>query len=243
MDRVWTLDWELESTELVIARDLLDDKLKPTDSTAKDLVEKLRCRFIIHDDPNATSLDFVCPIAKRMFVKMVFKNRPQENLFNTIEELVVNAVGHMSHRSFVQQAMGSTEGLGNEAAIQHLFFGALHEVVSSNHEIVAELSAVLDPNKSQGIEGLLDFFINGSLKWGLELLRRGDRLGEHFGRFDSGNAYCILDLADYRVVDFGWDDWNPTLRTRHRVIVRVLRDEAAALISVGNEQAIKVSMC
>ena len=58
------------------------------------------------------------------------------------------------------------------------------------------------------VSGELDFFINGELKWALELLRNGSKLGEHIQRFhpSSGkylnvpaNAYLVVDCRGPRV--------------------------------------------
>jgi len=38
--------------------------------------------------------------------------------------------------------------------------------------------------------------------WGFELLRDGDRVGEHLNRFGPGGRYTELALKDYRVIDF-----------------------------------------
>jgi hypothetical protein len=58
----------------------------------------------------------------------------------------------------------------------------------------------------------LDFYINGSLNWGIEVLMDGSEISEHFGRFDPGicskypescGAYTSFNFGEkYVVVDF-----------------------------------------
>jgi calcineurin-like phosphoesterase family protein len=52
------------------------------------------------------------------------------------------------------------------------------------------------------VTGELDFFINGSLKWALELLRNGKKNGERMERFDETvGKYRVVEMNDYLVVD------------------------------------------
>jgi len=54
-----------------------------------------------------------------------------------------------------------------------------------------------------GSRGFLDFYIDGELQWGFELLRNGDKLQGHIDRFDLlSGRYADIPLADYAVVDF-----------------------------------------
>jgi hypothetical protein len=50
----------------------------------------------------------------------------------------------------------------------------------------------------------LDFYINGDLQWCLELLRLGEKIGEHLARFDSqavGEEYHDVVWKEYLVLD------------------------------------------
>lgn len=58
--------------------------------------------------------------------------------------------------------------------------------------------------------GSLDFMVDGSLYWGVELVKGGARRDEHLRRFTTG-AYVDLDLQIWRVVDFLRPNQNPTL--------------------------------
>ena len=54
-----------------------------------------------------------------------------------------------------------------------------------------------------GSRGFLDFYIDGELQWGFELLRDGNKLQGHIDRFDLvSGRYADIPLADYAVVDF-----------------------------------------
>jgi hypothetical protein len=56
--------------------------------------------------------------------------------------------------------------------------------------------------KKQKIDGEVDFYLNGNLRWGIELLFDFWRVGEHISRFCPSNGkYISLDVTDYAVVD------------------------------------------
>jgi hypothetical protein len=58
------------------------------------------------------------------------------------------------------------------------------------------------------INGAIDFFLNSSLRWGIEMLVSGDGIGEHLSSFNPpGGKYVALDVNDYAVEC----DW-PTYR-------------------------------
>jgi hypothetical protein len=50
--------------------------------------------------------------------------------------------------------------------------------------------------------GSLDFFINGDLQWGIELVRGGSKIQEHRDRFLPTGKYASLGLRQWIVVDF-----------------------------------------
>jgi hypothetical protein len=50
-------------------------------------------------------------------------------------------------------------------------------------------------------KGRVDFYVSAK-QWGIELLREGDRLASHWGRFSRGGSYAeSLPLTDYIIVD------------------------------------------
>ncbi|KAJ6510453.1 hypothetical protein C8R45DRAFT_389092 [Mycena sanguinolenta] len=55
--------------------------------------------------------------------------------------------------------------------------------------------------------GRIDFFVMGSKKWAIEILREGDSLEDHMARFKPGGAYYGWiqggTIQDYIVLDFG----------------------------------------
>lgn len=72
--------------------------------------------------------------------------------------------------------------------------------------ICPELSEVFPEKDSDSIAkripGAIDFFLNGELRWGIEILVGGKGIGEHMDRFSATGKYSELQVKDYVVVDF-----------------------------------------
>lgn len=94
-------------------------------------------------------------------------------------------------------------GFPKEATFQHLFNEAMSQLLPVRHAVIPVLNTkVYPPPKGSNGTGELDFYINGSLKWCLELLRSGDKIGKHLGRFDvKTGTYRNVEKNDYLVVD------------------------------------------
>jgi len=69
-------------------------------------------------------------------------------------------------------------------------------------------------------DGRVDFFIPVK-NWGIELLRDGDRLAQHSGRFSKGGSYATdLVCSDYIILDFR--NTHPRVSHPHRHIFPLL---------------------
>ncbi len=66
------------------------------------------------------------------------------------------------------------------------------------------------PNQENGphekvipISGFIDFYIDGDIRWGIEILTKGDRIEDHLARCSQdGGKYAALEMRDYVVLDF-----------------------------------------
>ncbi|KAI3641438.1 hypothetical protein MIR68_000568 [Amoeboaphelidium protococcarum] len=117
-----------------------------------------------------------------------------------------------------------------EAVFQHLFMEGLALHTPPHCSICPELSKIFPPNynidSQQVIAGEIDFYLNGSLRWGIELLVNGDGVGEHLIRFSPPDGkYVLLAVNDYAIVDFRRNATDqPTGILKHPNRVSVLFD-------------------
>jgi len=81
------------------------------------------------------------------------------------------------------------------------FFFAASSLLPHDLIVSSNVGAFLDDKNEAKF---LDFYINNSLCWGIELLREGDRVGEHLDRFTEKGQYSSLlsfvSLFDYEYI-------------------------------------------
>jgi len=117
-----------------------------------------------------------------------------------LEELISGAVRLISAKRLRDTLV---DGFPKEATFQHLFNEAMSQLLPLDNAIIPELNTlVTNPPSGPDVTGALDFFVNGKLKWCVELLRNGKGIGEHIGRVDVNNGkYRKVDMREYIVVD------------------------------------------
>lgn len=141
---------------------------------------------------------FACLAANWYYNRRCFPNRAEEAP-ESLDQLVILAVKKLSAKRLRDTLLN---GFPKEATFQHLFNEAMSQLLPLENVIIPELNTVVE-NPPQKIQtGELDFYINGNLKWCLELLRCGNKIGSHLARFDPNNGkYRKVDMSDYIVVD------------------------------------------
>lgn len=197
-----------------ITRDLQDEGIK----TCYE-------RGWLHSEPRDLECnDIVCVFPTRlhaMYVERKFTKfiRPfPQKTYPTIEDLAKDILGKFSPRNLSTRTL-PTLGPGAvvrnpEAVYQDEFYRASAGVLGYAMDVKSEWS----PRGS----GRIDFCF-GAMKWGIELLREGDRLNEHCERFMKEGIYSswIQDklLLDWIIIDcrtteprpYNGDDPSPKL--------------------------------
>jgi hypothetical protein len=149
------------------------------------------------------SYAFSSPLAKRNFARYFYGERsscPPSNL----NQLIENTIKNMSLNTLTNSVVYSTD-FPKEAVFQHLFMQGLALLTPPSWNICPELSKIFpsDGIAPGVISGEIDFYINSTLRWGIELLVNGSRISEHLSRFGLPNGkYAPLEVREYAVVDF-----------------------------------------
>jgi hypothetical protein len=139
------------------------------------------------------------------FFHYIFPTRKAASLPRDIFSLVKSAIQEMSSSALMKSVVHPTD-FPKETVFQHEFVSGLLASLPPCCYICAELSKNFpnDDIKDGKIEGEIDFYINGDLRWGLELLISGDNVTEHMDRFsaEAEGKYFPLQVNAYAIVDF-----------------------------------------
>lgn len=116
----------------------------------------------------------------------------------------VEAFAEAALRRFSPRALSATGRVGAsavirpcEAAYQDEFYRAIRGILGFSTNVTSEWT-------TNGDEGRIDFRL-GAVKWGIELVREGDRLREHCERFTANGSYWRWissgEIKDWLIID------------------------------------------
>lgn len=143
-------------------------------------------------------VSFASPLAERYYSKWLFPNRGDDNP-TSLHELIRKVSATVLRQSVVRK-----NSFPKEAAFQHQFMAGLALYSHPTCYICPDLSRVfpvLPCLHDQRIKGEIGFYLNGKLRWGVELLVNDDKIGEHMDRFAADRKYAALATKEYAVID------------------------------------------
>ena len=145
---------------------------------------------------------FSSPAAARFYYSRMFpRASPSAEPPASLEQLIIQATPILSARRLRVARQTRTNGelqTPKEAVYQQLFHEAIAALLPTTYRIIPELGTeAMIGGKVK--TGELDFYIRNGNKWGLELLRDGDKIGEHLGRIPGKYKNVVAD--EWLVVD------------------------------------------
>ena len=177
----------------VVIADATQESLSIADD--KDLAPFVRAGILTREG------QFACIAAQWYYNRFCFPNRPSSSP-ESLEELISSAVASISAKRLRDTL---EDGFPKEATFQLLFNEALSEHLPIQNIVIPELNTFAVDSQDSSADpqtGELDFYINGSKKWCIELLRQGHKIGEHVARFhEKTGKYRKVDMNDWIVVD------------------------------------------
>ena len=200
----------------------------------------LRKHGILTQDESSKQIQFTSIMARRYYFNDLFPNRAEKNP-NNISDLIRKTLKHLDYQVLRSSTMPDYHI--KEATFQHLFLAALAKCTTPGISILPEMSITF-ANSEQG-GGSIDFYLNGDLQWGVELLVHGRSVGEHNSRFLPGGRYSDLEPKDYAVVDLRVnDDGLATNITRQakRITVFFNKKFTACTMVIGFEPGEKLDL-
>ena len=147
---------------------------------------------------DADVYSFATPLAERYFARLAFPSRTRDAP-TSLPVLIEKAIGRMSAVTLAS-GVPPTGTFPKESAFQHELHKALAESLPPTFSVVSDLSRTSGPYDEE--DGELDFYVNNNLKYGIEVLVQGDKIGEHIDRFTPGGMYENIPTNDRVVLDF-----------------------------------------
>ena len=142
-------------------------------------------------------LAFATPMHRRFFHRLAFPSSlPLLPVNINVDQWLLLVL-----RTFQPNMLADAQSGFKEGMLQHEFWRGASLCLPPTHRVAAEVSQVLRQG-TRHITGELDFWINSTLEWAIELSRQGDRKGEHLERFGTDGVYGPLRAKQWRVVDF-----------------------------------------
>ena len=183
---------------------------------------------------------FSCIAARWYYNRRCFPNRAT-SAPESLDELIMLAVSSISAKRLRDTLVN---GFPKEATFQHLFNEALSLHLPFQHIIIPELNTFAEDSNGSDVTGELDFYINGDKQWCLELLRNGDKIGEHIARFDEHECkYRKVVMKDYLVVDCRGPKKGGGARTEEsRCTLYFSEDFKKCLCQMRNKEAIEIEL-
>ncbi|KAJ7451046.1 hypothetical protein FB451DRAFT_709485 [Mycena latifolia] len=124
---------------------------------------------------------------------------------NTFVKEVVGSFSSTALYNSLRHTAGSqTTPSIPETLLQNEVYRAIYKVTQGGSGLwISPESGTL---QSSTTTGRIDFYLMGSKKWGIEILRDGDRLDEHVRRCGPGGAYNVWlttgQITEYVILDF-----------------------------------------
>jgi len=198
--------------------------IKGTDdlSFRKEYTILLRSGWICYDNEERKTVGFSCPIVRQLILIAIndaIVIRPNDDNFKNLGEFIDTFLSRIKADFFRENVMNiNVNGGIKEAKWQNEFYHAAASILGRNYDIGVEVTKgvvkdIDSDDESMMVEtefklknGRLDFYINGTRQWAVELLIRGelsrfDNLDEHVARFSTGQ-YKDMPRKDELVIDF-----------------------------------------
>ena len=142
-------------------------------------------------------LEFSAPLIENIYIKKLYTERRPLHGSEDLDGFIVDCAQNFSKKALQLSFGRGKDGILYERQWQMEFYRVATSVLPERHGISADVGKIFDA------DGLIDFYINGQLQWGIELLREGSNADEHAKRFKEGGKYWPMKnrIKAYALVD------------------------------------------
>jgi len=148
--------------------------------------------------PKPGKLQFTLPLLRIAVGMRVYSCKVPYMRVTTFKDFILRSLERMESSTLKNSLSKGIDDHLIERAWQMEWYRAAYTVVPENVTISPDVGTVF------GCAGELDFYVNGDLNWGIELLREGDRQSEHVRRFEKDGEYhkILPFLKEWVILDF-----------------------------------------
>ncbi|KAF8454735.1 hypothetical protein BGX38DRAFT_1267665 [Terfezia claveryi] len=192
----WIQNWNPSPTETELLRRILlycdaESRVRVDPITEPATYNFVRSGILTIVD---NKFQFSAPIMRMILINRLF-TAPGGTLRSesiSFQEFLIRTIERMDP-SMLQKSLG----LGQTFRLLEMgWYKAATTAVPRHATVSADVGAIF------GSVGYLDFYVNGDLNWGIELLREGDRMKQHAKRFIEDGAYAVIPLKEWVIIDF-----------------------------------------
>jgi len=165
-------------------------------------VEQQTCLALIKSgalllNETAVTVSFSSPLISYLAtISLCSSDRPAADQVKDIDEFIIMCLQRL-RQSFLQNSKGrGSEDKLLERSWQMEFFRAATSCLGRDTHISPDVGHIF------GTTGFLDFYVNDTKQWAIELTREGDELGEHVSRFEFGGLYQLIPKKGAAILDF-----------------------------------------
>ncbi|CAG8753394.1 7276_t:CDS:1 [Ambispora leptoticha] len=210
----WMTKWQptpFDTQFLKTAYDTLDDDSTfVVDTKTAEMQEALRrlTRSGLVTYSGRSRLQFAAPIVRIIMGQRLYTAPLDLETSNgSFEAFLQTSIERMRPSELRKSLSHGTNLRLIERAWQKAWMLAASTAIPGGHTISPDVGKVF------GSSGFLDFYINGWLKWGVELMREGRRMGDHVSRFMPTGRYKQIPLSEWAIIDFRHNSLRPDFKT------------------------------
>jgi len=164
-------------------------------------LEVAACNLLVKEGivaRRADQFEFSAPLISAIYIQRLYAS-PRPTLGpRDLEEFLENCIQRMNPKLLQGSFSKGAGGILLERAWQMEFYRVATSILPGDNVISPDVGKVF------GSDGFLDFYVNGDLRWAIELMREGNEAAEHEDRFKKGGLYYAMrqKIKSYAILDF-----------------------------------------
>jgi len=214
------------------------------DESAEVVATRLLIRHVIlveDDFDDSHTICFASPLHYRHFCHELYPSQVSPfKVYASIDDFVLAVLKTFEPSDFRRLGNWGTSFV-KEGPLQHWFDAGARRILPPHVQVMSEVSKWQSASMTLAeAQGRVDFIIDSSYSFGIELLRGQGNIAEHLARFKTGGKYEALELKSVRVVHFKLAPWAARTSDPNYMAVEVHQDFSGATVHLPNGNSVLV---